>query len=591
VSEYAAPLPEMRFVLDEIAGLPEIAALPGCAGASSDTVDAVLEEAAKFAGKVLSPLNRSGDIEKSRLENGVVRSPKGFKEAYQGFAEGGWAGLAAPPEHGGQGLPAALAAAVFEMWNAANLSFSLCPMLSIGAIELLALQGTAEQKRIYLPKLVSGEWTGTMNLTEPQAGSDLGALRMRAVKEGDHYRITGQKIFITWGEHDMAANIVHLVLARLPDAPPGSKGISLFLVPKFLPKEDGSPGPRNDLRCLRLEDKLGIHASPTCVMSYGDNGGALGYLVGAENRGLEGMFIMMNNARLHVGLEGVAIAERATQRARAYARERVQGRPVTAKDGEKAPILHHPDVRRMLLAMRSATEAARALTYYAAGQADRAHHHPDAAKRAGAQARLDLLTPVVKAWSTDLGVEVASTGIQVHGGAGFIEESGAAQYLRDARIAPIYEGTNGIQAIDLVGRKLMRDRGAAAQALAADMRQTLKRLDGKKEIAAPFAQGVDALDKAGSWLIETYAQDPGRALAGAEPYLRLLGTVAGGWLLAEGALAAARRLEAQGADAGFLQAKIATARFYAEHRLALAPALLPAVTGGDTVMGFELDLL
>jgi len=591
MSEYAAPLHEMRFVLDEIAGLPEIALLPGCAGASADTVGAVLEEAAKFAGRVLSPLNRSGDIEKSRLENGVVRSPKGFKEAYQGFAAGGWTGLTAPPEYGGQGLPAALATAVFEMLNAANLSFALCPMLAISAIELLASQGNAEQKRIYLPKLISGEWTGTMNLTEPQAGSDLSALRTRAVKEGDHYRITGQKIFITWGEHDMAANIVHLVLARLPDAPPGNKGISLFLVPKFLPNADGSPGPRNDLRCLRLEEKLGIHASPTCVMSYGDNGGAVGYLVGAENRGLEGMFIMMNNARLHVGLEGVALAERAMQRARAYAGERVQGRPVTAKDGEKAPILHHPDVRRMLLSMRSSTEAARALTYYAAGQADRARHHPDAAKRAAAQARLDLLMPVVKAWSTDLGVEVASTGIQVHGGMGFIEETGAAQHLRDARIAPIYEGTNGIQANDLVGRKLVRDRGAAAQDLAAEMRKTLKRLDSEKAISAPLAQGIDALEKADRYLIETYARDPGRALAGAEPYLRLLGTVAGGWLLAEGVLAASRLLASREGDAKFLKAKCATARFYAEHRLALAPALLPAVMGGGTVMEFELDLL
>jgi len=591
MSEYAAPLHEMRFVLDEIAGLPEIALLPGCAGASADTVGAVLEEAAKFAGRVLSPLNRSGDIEKSRLENGVVRSPKGFKEAYQGFAAGGWTGLTAPPEYGGQGLPAALATAVFEMLNAANLSFALCPMLAISAIELLASQGNAEQKRIYLPKLISGEWTGTMNLTEPQAGSDLSALRTRAVKEGDHYRITGQKIFITWGEHDMAANIVHLVLARLPDAPPGNKGISLFLVPKFLPNADGSPGPRNDLRCLRLEEKLGIHASPTCVMSYGDNGGAVGYLVGAENRGLEGMFIMMNNARLHVGLEGVALAERAMQRARAYAGERVQGRPVTAKDGEKAPILHHPDVRRMLLSMRSSTEAARALTYYAAGQADRARHHSDAAKRAAAQARLDLLMPVVKAWSTDLGVEVASTGIQVHGGMGFIEETGAAQHLRDARIAPIYEGTNGIQANDLVGRKLVRDRGAAAQDLAAEMRKTLKRLDSEKAISAPLAQGIDALEKADRYLIETYARDPGRALAGAEPYLRLLGTVAGGWLLAEGVLAASRLLASREGDAKFLKAKCATARFYAEHRLALAPALLPAVMGGGTVMEFELDLL
>jgi len=590
MSGYAAPLAEIRFALDAIAGLPEIAKLPGYENASADVVDAVLDEAAKLAGNIIAPLNRIGDTEKTRLENGVVRTPGGFKEAYRAYVAGGWSGLSASPEHGGQGLPVALDAAVNEMWMSANLAWSLCPMLSIGAGELLELLGTPEQKRRYLGRLVSGEWTGTMNLTEPQAGSDLGALRTRAVREGDHYRITGQKIFITWGEHDMADNVVHFVLARLPDAPAGNKGISLFLVPKFLVNDDGNLGTRNDLRCVSLEHKLGIHASPTCVMSYGDDGGSIGTLVGEENRGLEAMFIMMNAARLHVGLQGVAIGERAYQQARAYARERIQGKPIGAKDGAKLPIVHHPDVRRMLLSMRAASEAARALAYYTAGEADRARRLPDATQRARAQARLDLLTPVVKAWCTDLGVETASTGIQVHGGMGFIEETGAAQHWRDARIAPIYEGTNGIQANDLVGRKLLRDRGAAAADLIAEMRRTLTQLDGH-DADGHLTHGVDALERATAALIATAASDLGATLAGAEPYLRLLGTVAGGWLMARSAAAATRRLKAGMGDRPFLEAKIATARFYAEHRLAQAPALLPAIAGGATVMGFDLDLI
>ena len=590
MNEYAAPLADMRFALDEIAKLPEIARLPGCENASPDVIDAVLGEAAKLAGNVIAPLNRIGDIEKSQLENGIVRTPAGFREAYRAYADGGWSALSASPEHGGQGLPVVLDTAVNEMWMSANLAWSLCPMLSIGACELLELIGTPQQKRRYLGHMVAGEWTGTMDLTEPQAGSDLGALRTRAVREGDHYRITGQKIFITWGEHDMAPNIVHLVLARLPDAPASSKGISLFLVPKFLVNDDGSLGARNDLRCVSLEHKLGIHASPTCVMSYGDDGGAIGYLVGDENRGLEVMFVMMNAARLHVGLQGVAIGERAYQQARAYARERVQGKPVTAKDGARLPIIHHPDVRRMLLSMRAASEAARALAYYAAGEADRARRHPDAMRRAKAQERLDLMTPVVKAWCTDLGVEVASTGIQVHGGMGFIEETGAAQHWRDARIAPIYEGTNGIQANDLVGRKLLRDRGAAVAGLVADMRRSLDRLDGH-DADGHLVHGINALERATAALLDTAIADLGAALAGAEPYLKLFGTVAGGWLMAESAAAAARRLHGGASDRQFLDAKIATARFYAEHHLAQAPALLPAVTGGRTVMGFDLDQL
>ena len=594
MTDYAAPIADMRFALTEIAGLDEIAKLPGCEQASPDLVDAVLEEAGKLAGGVLAPLNRVGDKQASRLENGVVRTPEGFKEAYAQYVEGGWNALPFAPEHGGQGLPMALATAVLEMWNSANMGFALCPLLNVGAVEAIAAHGTAEQKEIYLPKLVSGEWTGTMNLTEPQAGSDVGALRSRAVREGDHYRVTGQKIFITYGEHDMADNIVHLVLARLPDAPSGTKGISLFLVPKFLVNRDGSLGQRNDVRCVSLEHKLGIHASPTAVLAYGDNGGAVGYLIGEENRGMECMFTMMNSARLNVGLQGVAIAERAYQQARDFARQRVQGRPVTAKAAGNHSIIEHPDVRRMLLAMRAQTEAMRALAYYTAGAIDRARHHPESEMRVAQQRRVDLLIPVVKAWSTDLGVEIASLGVQVHGGMGFIEETGAAQHLRDARIAPIYEGTNGIQANDLVGRKLSRDGGAAAQELIAEMRALDAALaevpgDDMATIRRSLTPGIDALAIATDWMVETGKSDPPRALAGAVPYLKLMGVVTGGWLMARGALAAQQRLTQRGGDARFHEAKVVTARFFAEHVLATAPSLLPAVAGGSTVMSFDLD--
>jgi 3-(methylthio)propanoyl-CoA dehydrogenase len=594
VTDYAAPLADMRFALTEIAGISEIAGLPSCEQATSDVVDAVLEEAGKLAGSVLAPLNRVGDQQASRLENGVVRTPDGFKEAYAKYVEGGWNALPFPPEHGGQGLPMALSTAVFEMWNSANMGFALCPLLNVGAVEALAAHGTTEQQRLYLPRLISGEWTGTMNLTEPQAGSDVGALRTRAVRDGDGYRITGQKIFITYGEHDMAENIVHLVLARLPDAPPGTRGISLFLVPKFMVNADGSLGQRNDVRCVSLEHKLGIHASPTCVLAYGDNGGAQGFLIGEENRGMECMFTMMNNARLNVGLQGVAIAERAYQQARDFARQRVQGRPVTAKAADNHPIIEHPDVRRMLLQMRAQTEAMRALAYYTAGAIDRARHHPDAETRAAQQRRVDLLIPVVKAWSTDAGVEIASIGVQVHGGMGFIEETGAAQHLRDARIAPIYEGTNGIQANDLVGRKLLRDKGMAAKELIAEMRTLDAPLaaakgDDAAAIRQALAPGVDALAAASDWMVAQGVADPPCALAGAVPYLRLAGAVTGGWLMAQGALAAQRHLAERDGDARFHEAKLVTARFYAEHILAVAPALMPAITGGATVMSLDLE--
>jgi alkylation response protein AidB-like acyl-CoA dehydrogenase len=565
-------------------------------GAAADVADAILEEAGKFAAAELDPLNRPADRIGSVLENGVVRTPPGFREAYRRYVEGGWMGLQCDPAHGGQGLPLALATPVVEMWNSACMSWALCPLLNFGAIELLQAHGSPEQQLLYLDKLVSGEWTGTMNLTEPQAGSDLGALRTRAVRShderfGEHYRITGQKIFITYGDHDLSDNIIHMVLARTPDAPPGSRGISLFLVPKFLPDAAGKPGERNDLRALSLEEKLGIHASPTCVMSYGEGEGAVGWRVGEENRGLECMFTMMNSERLLVGVQGVAIAERAYQQARDYARMRVQGHPVgmprPEQDGAPAlPIIHHPDVRRMLLSMRAATEAMRALTYLAAAAIDGSRNAADQKARFRAQRRADLLIPVVKAWCTDLGVEIASMGVQVHGGMGYIEETGAAQYLRDARIAPIYEGTNGIQANDLVGRKLGRDQGEAARALFGEMRATLAELGGKPEwetLHRGLAEGLDALEHATAYLVDA---EPALAAAGSSPYLALFGTVAGGWLMARLALAARGN-----GEPGFTAAKLATARCYAEHFLPRAPSYLPAIMGGATVMGFDPDWL
>jgi alkylation response protein AidB-like acyl-CoA dehydrogenase len=577
---YAAPLAEMRFAV-EAAGAA--AGTPAEEMPAPDIVSAVLEEAGKFAGAVLAPLNQPGDRVGSVLENGVVRTPPGFREAYARYVEGGWNGIACDPDYGGQGLPQALALPVSEMWNAAAMGFALCPLLSVGAIELLQRHGSEEQKDLYLGKLVSGEWTGTMNLTEPQAGSDLGALRTRAVREGDHYRIAGQKIFITYGDHDLASNIVHMVLARTPDAPPGSRGISLFLVPKFLPGADGALGPRNDVRTLSLEHKLGIHASPTCVLAYED---AIGWRIGEENRGLEQMFTMMNSARLNVGVQGVAIAERAYQQARDFARERVQGRPLGApREAGALPIVFHPDVRRMLIWMRAAVEAMRALAYYAAAMIDRGRGDPRVA-----QLRAEFLIPVVKAWCTDLGVAVASTGVQVHGGMGYIEETGAAQHWRDARIAPIYEGTNGIQANDLVGRKLARDRGEAALALAADMRRTVAALTpaGLGDLSAPLADAVSAFEDASAYLSEA---EPAAAAAGSVPYLELTGLACAGWLLAAQALTAQRRLADGGEDAAFCRAKLATTRFYAAHFLARAPGCLAGIRGGDIVLGFDPDRL
>jgi alkylation response protein AidB-like acyl-CoA dehydrogenase len=585
----------MRFALDVIAELPGIAALPGCTAASPDTVNAVLEEAAKFAGDILAPLNPIGDRQPSRLENGVVRTPPGFAPAYRAYVAAGWNGLALPAEEGGHGLPLALGTAALELWTSANLAFALCPTLTISAAELIIKHGSPMQRRLYRDKLVSGEWTGTMNITEPQAGSDVGAIRTRAVKEGDHYRLTGQKIFITYGDHDLAPNIVHMVLARTPDAPPGVKGLSLFVVPKFLVNNDGSLGAPNDIACVKLEEKLGIHASPTCTLAYGDKGGAIGTLIGEEQRGIDYMFLMMNGARLNIGLQGVAIAERAYQQGRDFAHGRVQGRPVTASAAhDNLPILHHPDVRRMLLAMRAKTEASRALLYYAASLIDRARHEPDAAARARCQSRADLLIPVAKAWSTEGGFEVASTNIQIHGGMGYIEETGAAQHLRDARIALIYEGTNGIQANDLLTRKLMRDEGAAMRALAAEMSALDAVLAPQSDEALTtirlyLRSGLAALSTTSEAIAAIHRAEPARALAGAAPYLRLVGIVTAGWLMAKAALAAKRHLDESQGDLPFYRAKLTTARFFAEHELATASALLPAILGGGTVMEFDVE--
>jgi alkylation response protein AidB-like acyl-CoA dehydrogenase len=588
MSTYNAPVRDMRFVLEELVDLPAIAALPGCEEVSPDLVGAVLDEASKFAGGVLDPLNKPGDQIGARWSEQGVASVPGFKEAYRQFVEAGWPAVGGDPEFGGQGLPHVLSQQLSEMWNSANMSFCLCPMLTSGAMLAIKRHGSPELQATYVSKLVSGEWTGTMNLTEPQAGSDLSAVRTKAVPEGDHYRIKGTKIFITWGEHDMAENIVHLVLARLPDAPEGVKGISLFIVPKFLVNADGSPGARNDVKCVSIEHKLGIHGSPTAVMAYGDGEGAIGYLVGEPNRGLEYMFTMMNFARLEVGVEGVAMAERAYQHALEYAKTRVQGREIGVKAGDRVSIIHHPDVRRMLMSMKAQTEAMRALAAAAAEALDHALANPDPEQRRRGQAVFDLLTPVVKGWCTEQSIEIASTGVQIHGGMGFVEETGAAQYLRDARITAIYEGTTGIQANDLVGRKLAFEKGMTAKGVIAQMRAFDRELAPFADhpalgvIRRSLADGVDALEQSTDWLLQAYTQDAKHAFAGAVPYLKLWGVVAGGWQMARAALVAKRRLDAQSGDQDFYRAKLATARFFAEHILPLAHAYKPAIVQGAT---------
>jgi alkylation response protein AidB-like acyl-CoA dehydrogenase len=570
----------MAFTLNEVAGLSQLMGSGAFEDLSPDLVESVMEEGAKLAAEVLAPLNRSGDAEGAKLGKSGVSVPAGFADAYRKWVEGGWGSLAATPDFGGQGLPVALSVAMQEMWNAACLSFGLCPILSQGAIEALTAHGTDEQKNLYLPKLISGEWTGTMNLTEPQAGSDLNALKAKAVPQGDGtYRITGTKIYITYGDHDMADNIAHLVLARLPDAPAGTKGISLFLVPKFLVNADGSLGERNDAHCIGLEEKLGIHGSPTCVMAYGENGGAIGTLIGEENRGLACMFTMMNNARLLVGTQGVAIAEAAYQHALAYAKDRKQGRPLGSDlaPGEMAPIIEHPDIRRMLLTMKALTDASRAICYATAVAIDGAHAGETEDKRRAAQARADLLTPIAKSFSTDIGVETASIGVQIHGGMGFIEETGAAQFLRDARILPIYEGTNGIQAIDLVTRKLPLGNGDVARGFIAEMRETAREARSSNDkvltgIGAALDDALDTLDKATDYMLANLKSAPNDCLAGASPYLRLFGTAAGGHYLAGAAL--------NGKNA----ARLSLAQFYAANVLPSVHGLLgPATAGAESL--------
>ena len=590
MSAYSAPLKDMKFVLNELAGLAEVAKLPGCEEATPDTVDAILEESAKFTTGVLDPLNRTGDQEGSQWKDGAVTTPKGFRQAYTQFVEAGWNGLPLDPEWGGQGLPKLVSTPVTEMVTSANMAFSLCPLLTQGAIEALLLCGSDQLKKTFLEKMVSGAWTGTMNLTEPQAGSDLALLRSKAVREGDHYRISGQKIFITYGEHDLTENIVHLVLARTPDAPPGVKGISLFVVPKFLVNAGGSLGARNTVTCASIEHKLGIHASPTAVMVFEN---AIGYVVGEENKGLAYMFVMMNAARFGVGMEGVAIAERAYQRALAYAKERLQGNDL-AGGSKTVAIINHPDVRRMLMLMKSQTEAMRALAYVVAGAMDAAQRHPDKATRQQNQAFVELMIPVVKGWSTETGIEVASLGVQIHGGMGFIEETGAAQHLRDARITTIYEGTTGIQANDLVGRKIAREGGVTIKGWL----QMLAGLDAKLAasknadiavIRATLAAGTGAVGECVDYIVATAGTDVKAAFSGAVPFLKLMGIVCGGWQMARAALVAENKLAenklAEGAaDAAFYRTKITTARFYADHVLVQAPGLAATMVKGSVAV-------
>ena len=595
MSAYNPPVREIKFALDHVAGLGAITALPAFAETDSDLVNSILDEAAKIAAETLAPLNRTGDLQGAKLEDGKVRCAEGWQGAWDALVEGGWNGLPFSPEYGGMGLPNLLNTAVQEMWQSANMAFALCPMLTQGAVNAIQLYGSDAQKALYLPKMVTGEWTGTMNLTEPAAGSDLAAIRSKAVPEGDHYRISGQKIFITYGDHELAENIVHLVLARLPDAPPGVKGISLFIVPKFLVNADGSLGARNDAHCVSLEHKLGIHGSPTAVMAFGDNGGAIGTLVGEANRGLEYMFTMMNHARQSVGLQGLAIGERAYQQALTYARERVQGKPL----GLSAPagIVHHPDVRRMLMSMKARNEAMRGILYLAAGAADFAHVHPDEAERAKAAQLVELLTPIAKGWCTETGQDIASLGVQVHGGMGYVEETGAAQHLRDARITTIYEGTTAIQANDLVHRKTLRDGGRgiseflddialSAEDLKNSQNADLRVLGGALKVACGHAGDVVA------WLLAAAATDARQPAAGAVPFLELMGLLVGGHCLGIAGRSAARLQAEAGTPDPFLAAKPVLGRFYAEHLLPRTQSLAAAIMfGAGSVMALDDEQL
>lgn len=595
---YTAPLKDMLFVMRELANLADVQRLPGYEDATDDTVTAVLEENAKFMAEAIAPLNAPGDITPSTWNAGEVTTTPGFRNAYRAFVEAGWQGLQHPQQYGGQGLPKLVATPCMEMLQSANLSFALCPLLTDGAIEALLTAGTDTQKDLYVPRLIDGSWTGTMNLTEPQAGSDLSLVRTRAEPQGDgSFRLFGQKIFITYGDHDLAENIAHLVLARTPGAPEGVKGISLFLVPKFLVDANGQLGQRNDVYCASLEHKLGIKASPTAVLIYGDGKfpvgagegadgarpGAVGHLIGEENRGLEVMFIMMNAARFQVGMQGIAIAERAYRKAVGYARDRVQSRAVEGSRGPVA-IIHHPDVRRLLMFMRAQTESARALAYVGAAQLDIAHQHPDPAMRKRAKAEYDFLVPIIKGCSTEMSIEVASAGVQVHGGMGFIEETGAAQYYRDARILTIYEGTTAIQANDFVGRKTARDGGAVAKAFVAQMRATVSQLAGETQgdlaaIRNALAAAVNDFEATVEYVVANYNADIRSVFAGSVPYLRLAGVVFGGWQMARAAQIASRKLAA-GENTDFMHAKLATARFYADHILTGASGLRASIVQG-----------
>jgi alkylation response protein AidB-like acyl-CoA dehydrogenase len=586
MTDYTPPLRELQFIVEELVGLDAITALPGWEEIGADDVSAIFDQAGKFAAEELAPLNRVGDTEGSRLENGAVSTPTGFKEVYAAFVEGGWCTIAHDEAHGGMGLPRLVATAVWEMWNSANMAFTLCPLLTEGAAALLAEHGDPHQKETWLPRLVTGEWTGAMVITEPQAGSNVGAIACKAIPDGEHFRLHGQKIFISWGDHDLTDNLVHLVLARIEGAPAGNRGLSLFLVPKFLLSDDGTLGARNDMRAIAVEEKLGIHASPTCVMAYGENDGAIGWLVGEENKGLLAMFTMMNAARMAVGHEGIGVAERAYQQARTYAEERLQGPDPASGSGSQIAIIHHADVRRMLLSMKARTEAMRAIALEAALSVDLAARHPDAEVRAQQAARVGIYTPIVKAWCTDGAVEVTSTAIQIHGGAGFIEETGIAQHLRDARITPIYEGTNGIQALDLVRRKLAGDDGQAIGALIEEMRQFDGVLAAETDspalivIRSRLAEAGGALARTTHHLLETTRTEPELADAGAVPYLDLFGTMLGGYLMARAAVLAKTHL-AEGADSdGFYATKLATAEYYASAILPQAAALEQAATGG-----------
>ena len=577
---YNAPVKDISFVLKNVIGLGEIAKLEGFEDASEDLVDAILEESARFTSEVLAPLNSVGDKQGASWTEDGVKTADGWQEAYSQFVESGWNALAFPTEYGGQGLPMCVSAAVQEMWHSANMAFGLCPLLTQGAVDAIEHHASDELKQRYLPKMVEGVWSGTMNLTEPQAGTDLAAIRTSAEPAGDHYLVKGQKIFITYGDQDLTENIVHLVLARLPDAPEGVKGISLFIVPKFLINEDGSLGERNDVKCVSIEHKLGIHASPTCVMSYGDNEGAVGYLVGKEHHGLMYMFTMMNQARHAVGVEGYGIAERAYQQALGYAKDRKQGQTLLGKSEDDQGIINHPDVRRILMTMRSSIEAMRGLALECAAAFDIAKKHPDQAVREKAQRRGELLTPLVKGWSTELGVELCSLGVQVHGGMGFIEETGAAQHLRDARIAPIYEGTTAIQANDLIGRKTARDGGQGLMELMGEMTETLRELESVdnvnlKAIAKRFKVAMASAEDTGKWMLGQ--NDATMPSATSVEFLMMLGRLGGGWMMARSALAANKLNADAGADTAYLDAKIMLARYYAER-------MLPLVESGKTII-------